>query len=47
MFHLALYQPCIAPNTGNIIRLAANTGCDYYGRTAVDGMKHARQQVGA
>lgn len=27
--------------------LAANTGCDYYGRTAVDGMKHARQQVGA
>lgn len=27
MFHIALYEPQIAPNTGNIIRLAANTGC--------------------
>ena len=26
MFHIALYQPEIAPNTGNIIRLCANTG---------------------
>lgn len=26
MFHIALYQPQIAPNTGNIIRLAANNG---------------------
>ena len=26
MFHLALYQPEIPPNTGNLIRLAANTG---------------------
>lgn len=26
MFNLALYQPQIPPNTGNIIRLAANTG---------------------
>ncbi len=26
MFHLILYQPEIPPNTGNIIRLAANTG---------------------
>lgn len=26
MFHLALLEPEIAPNTGNIIRLAANTG---------------------
>ena len=26
MFHIALYAPRIAPNTGNIIRLAANTG---------------------
>lgn len=26
MFHLVLYQPEIPPNTGNIIRLAANTG---------------------
>src|SRR6187402_2587975 len=27
MFHIALYEPKIAPNTGNIIRLAANNGC--------------------
>ncbi|MFT5503463.1 MAG: tRNA (cytidine/uridine-2'-O-)-methyltransferase [Gammaproteobacteria bacterium] len=27
MFHIALYEPEIPPNTGNIIRLAANTGC--------------------
>jgi tRNA (cytidine/uridine-2'-O-)-methyltransferase len=27
MFDIVLYQPEIAPNTGNIIRLAANTGC--------------------
>ncbi len=27
MFHIALFEPKIAPNTGNIIRLAANTGC--------------------
>ncbi len=27
MFHIVLYQPEIPPNTGNIIRLAANTGC--------------------
>lgn len=27
MFHLALYQPQVPPNTGNIIRLAANNGC--------------------
>jgi tRNA (cytidine/uridine-2'-O-)-methyltransferase len=27
MFHIALYEPLIAPNTGNIIRLAANNGC--------------------
>jgi len=26
MLHIALYQPEIPPNTGNIIRLAANTG---------------------
>lgn len=26
MFHIILYQPEIPPNTGNIIRLAANTG---------------------
>ena len=27
MFEIALYQPEIPPNTGNIIRLCANTGC--------------------
>ena len=26
-FHIALYQPEIPPNTGNIIRLCANIGC--------------------
>ncbi len=27
MFHIALYEPQIAPNTGNIMRLVANNGC--------------------
>ncbi len=27
MFHIVLFRPQIPPNTGNIIRLAANTGC--------------------
>jgi tRNA (cytidine/uridine-2'-O-)-methyltransferase len=27
MFNIILYQPEIPPNTGNIIRLCANTGC--------------------
>jgi tRNA (cytidine/uridine-2'-O-)-methyltransferase len=27
MFEIALYEPKIAPNTGNIIRLVANNGC--------------------
>ncbi|MDX1443966.1 MAG: tRNA (cytidine(34)-2'-O)-methyltransferase [Gammaproteobacteria bacterium] len=27
MFNIVLYQPEIPPNTGNVIRLAANTGC--------------------
>jgi tRNA (cytidine/uridine-2'-O-)-methyltransferase len=27
MFHLVLHEPEIPPNTGNLIRLAANTGC--------------------
>ncbi|GAA5784983.1 tRNA (cytidine(34)-2'-O)-methyltransferase [Chitiniphilus shinanonensis] len=27
MFHIVLFQPEIPPNTGNVIRLAANTGC--------------------
>jgi tRNA (cytidine/uridine-2'-O-)-methyltransferase len=27
MFHLVLYRPEIPPNTGNLIRLCANTGC--------------------
>ncbi|MCG5509090.1 tRNA (cytidine(34)-2'-O)-methyltransferase [Ectothiorhodospira lacustris] len=27
MFHIVLYQPEIPPNTGNVMRLAANSGC--------------------
>lgn len=27
MFHIALHEPQIAPNTGNILRLIANNGC--------------------
>jgi tRNA (cytidine/uridine-2'-O-)-methyltransferase len=27
MFHIILFQPEIPPNTGNTIRLAANSGC--------------------
>ncbi len=27
MFHIVLVAPQIPPNTGNVIRLAANTGC--------------------
>jgi tRNA (cytidine/uridine-2'-O-)-methyltransferase len=30
MFHLILYQPEIPPNTGNIIRLCANTGAQLH-----------------
>lgn len=30
MFHIALYEPRIAPNTGNIIRLCANNGCQLH-----------------
>ena len=30
MFHLALFEPRIAPNTGNIIRLTANNGCQLH-----------------
>jgi len=28
--HIVLYQPCIAPNAGNIIRLCANTGAELH-----------------
>lgn len=27
MFHIALFEPQVPPNTGNIIRLVANNGC--------------------
>ena len=27
MFHIVLFRPEIPPNTGNVIRLSANTGC--------------------
>ena len=30
MFTVVLYQPEIPPNTGNIIRLCANTGCSLH-----------------
>jgi len=30
MFHIVLVAPEIPPNTGNVIRLAANTGCDLH-----------------
>jgi tRNA (cytidine/uridine-2'-O-)-methyltransferase len=30
VLHIALYQPEIPPNTGNIIRLAANTGAQLH-----------------
>lgn len=30
MFKIVLYQPEIPPNTGNIIRLCANTGCSLH-----------------
>ena len=30
MLHIALFQPEIPPNTGNIIRLCANTGCQLH-----------------
>lgn len=30
VFHIALYQPEIPPNTGNIIRLCANTGAELH-----------------
>ena len=30
MFHVVLFEPEIPPNTGNIIRLCANTGCQLH-----------------
>ena len=30
MLHIVLYQPEIPPNTGNIIRLCANTGAQLH-----------------
>jgi tRNA (cytidine/uridine-2'-O-)-methyltransferase len=30
MFHLVLYEPEIAPNAGNVIRLCANTGASLH-----------------
>jgi tRNA (cytidine/uridine-2'-O-)-methyltransferase len=30
MFHIVLVEPEIPPNTGNIIRLCANTGCSLH-----------------
>ena len=30
MFHLVIFEPEIPPNTGNLIRLVANTGCELH-----------------
>ena len=30
MFRIALHEPEIAPNTGNLMRLTVNTGCDLH-----------------
>jgi len=30
MFHIVLYEPEIPPNTGNIMRLCANSGCQLH-----------------
>lgn len=30
MFHIVLFEPEIPPNTGNVIRLCANTGCELH-----------------
>lgn len=30
MFHVILHEPLIPPNTGNVIRLCANTGCSLH-----------------
>jgi tRNA (cytidine/uridine-2'-O-)-methyltransferase len=30
MFHIVLIEPEIPPNTGNVIRLAANSGCELH-----------------
>ena len=30
LFHVVLFEPEIPPNTGNIIRLCANTGCELH-----------------
>lgn len=30
MYHVILYEPEIPPNTGNVIRLCANTGCSLH-----------------
>ncbi|WP_426150535.1 tRNA (uridine(34)/cytosine(34)/5-carboxymethylaminomethyluridine(34)-2'-O)-methyltransferase TrmL [Pseudomonas sp. DC3000-4b1] len=30
MFHVILFQPEIPPNTGNVIRLCANSGCQLH-----------------
>ncbi len=49
MFHIVLVHPEIPPNTGNVIRLAANTGCTLHlveplGFSMED--KHMRARLG-
>ena len=44
MFHLILYQPEIPPNTGNVIRLCANTGVALH---LVERVQSGRAQAAA
>jgi tRNA (cytidine/uridine-2'-O-)-methyltransferase len=30
VFRIVYFQPCIPPNTGNALRIAANTGCELH-----------------
>ena len=30
MFHIVVFEPEIPPNTGNLIRLVVNTGCELH-----------------
>lgn len=45
MFRIMFYQPCIPPNTGNAIRLAANTGCELHLIEPLGGFSMSDAQV--
>ena len=42
MFHVVLFEPRIPPNTGNVIRLCANTGCRLHLVDPLFGLDEAR-----